>query len=139
MSETPTRPRQIEIIPPGGRAQPRAQVPALRPERQAAPPVPVPAWRKMLAHVPGVPTALGLWFFLADEQAPDGRRFAVMASIAYVLMPIEALLIFLRPLGLADDAAVLSGLLMFATSPQMEPYRQAGRAWLRGEAVAKQG
>lgn len=91
--------------------------------------------RSLISYIPGVSGAAGLWLFLRDPQAPIRLRLSIVASIIYILSPIDLIPeMFLGPLGLVDDSAVAMGLIAFIFSKAMKPYRQQARARLRGEA-----
>jgi uncharacterized membrane protein YkvA (DUF1232 family) len=134
-------PQRVEVIAPGegprfepedadvvpaevGRARPRGRQPAWSP------------LRRLLAHVPGVPTLVGLWAYLHHDEAPLQHKLCIAMAAAYVVWPRD-LLPELR-LGLfrgnIDDAAVVIGLITFIGSERLAPYRKRAKAWLRGEA-----
>jgi len=88
----------------------------------------------MLAHVPGVPTAVGLWLYLMDDEAPDLHRLLILLAILYLLDPIDIIPDFMGLFGFADDAAVALFVVKFIGSKTLEPYRFRARKLLRGEA-----
>ena len=134
MNGRPRKPR-MEIIPPAGDGATNA------------PPAPCPgrgrsgrsaggrALGSLLALIPGVPTLVGLFFYLMDEEAPVRHRLAIAASFFYVIYPFDAIkdfwIIHFIPIGYADDLAVLVGLIMFLGSKNLDPYRERARRWLR--------
>ncbi|MCL5269698.1 MAG: DUF1232 domain-containing protein [bacterium] len=126
---------RIEIIPPPGRgpegATPTPNLPARRTQAPAAPrPKGI---RSALSWLPGAPTAVGLWFYMSDPDAPPGHRLAILLSLVYLLAPTDFIPDFLLlPFGYADDAAVFMGLLKFLGSRHLDPYRNLARQWLRG-------
>ena len=88
----------------------------------------------MLRLIPGATTALALWCYLMDEDAPAGHRLAILLSVLYLATPFDFVPeAALGLLGLADDAAVFMGLLSFVGSSALRPYRTQARRWLRGE------
>lgn len=94
----------------------------------------LPTARGLLAWIPGIPGFVGLWLYLLDDDMPLKHRLSIFFSIVYLIMPADFLPeMLLGPLGLVDDAAVLSGLIAFAASATMRSFRAQARKLLRGE------
>ncbi len=137
MRSLPRKPR-MEVIPPPGRGE-LVVAPApmavsgqgARSQKAAA----RPGMGSVLAYVPGVPTLVGLWFYLLDTDAPVKHRLAIMASMIYLVYPADAIadvFALLGGVGLVDDLAVFTGLAMFLGSKNLNPYREKARRWLKG-------
>lgn len=110
------------------------------------PPVPIPKsyderrvreefWPKLkraIARVPGLSDVLALYYYLNSDRAPLRHKISILATLAYFILPIDAIPDFLGPLGYTDDIAVALGLISFIGSDIMLPYRIYARRWLRG-------
>lgn len=136
-------PAHVEVIPPGegpefvtdgtepvvlpaehGRARPRAAQGSWSP------------MRRLLAHMPGVPTLVGLWSYFNHALTPFNHKLWIAAAAAYVVWPRD--LLPELPLGLIrgglDDVGVIVGLISFLGSERLAPYRLRARLWLKGRA-----
>lgn len=92
-----------------------------------------PKLKRVAAEVPGVSDLLALYYYMNSDQAPFQHKVAVVATLAYFIMPVDALPDFFGALGYTDDLAVALGLIRFIGSEKMQPYRKYARRWLKGE------
>ncbi len=76
---------------------------------------------------------LALWYYMNSERAPLRHKVSILATLAYFLVPLDAIPDILGPLGYTDDIAVALGLIGFIGSEVMHPYRLYARRWLKGE------
>lgn len=92
-----------------------------------------PKFKRVCARVPGAADILALYYYMASGMAPVKHKLAIVATLAYFIMPIDAIPDFLGPLGYTDDVAAAMGLIAFIGSGIMAPYRRHARKWLKGE------
>lgn len=145
MGEPTRHPSHVEVIPHDARegaslgrkgrdlARTEERIGGDRDRHQA--PSRRPRWGPLLVHVPGVKTALALWFYMMDEQADPKHRLAILASLIYLVVPFDLIhdvLVRLFGFGILDDIAVIFGLLQFLGSGNLAPYREQARRWLLG-------
>ncbi|MCY4541956.1 MAG: YkvA family protein [Rhodobacteraceae bacterium] len=55
--------------------------------------------------------ALKLYYCMADERTPLKHKSAIVASLGYLILPIDLIPDVLVGLGFTDDATVLAGLI----------------------------
>ncbi len=92
-----------------------------------------PKFKRICSRVPGAADILALYYYMASGAAPVKHKLSVVATLAYFIMPIDAIPDFLGPLGYTDDVAAAMGLIAFIGTGVMAPYRKHARKWLRGE------
>ncbi len=92
-----------------------------------------PKLKRVIAKVPGLADVLALYYYLNSERAPLRHKMSIVATLAYFILPIDAIPDFLGPLGYTDDIAVALGLISFIGSEVMYPYRMYARKWLKGQ------
>lgn len=66
-------------------------------------------WPKVRRHarrIPFLEEAVTAWFCARDPNTPSHVKAAVLAALAYLIVPLDALPDFLPGLGFADDAAM---------------------------------
>lgn len=51
--------------------------------------------------------------FLKDKSASKLKKLIMLAAIAYLLMPIDAIPIFFFPIGVMDDAVIMATVLWY--------------------------
>lgn len=93
-----------------------------------------PKLKRVIARVPGLADVLALWYYLNSDLAPLKHKVSILATLAYFILPIDAIPDVLGPLGYTDDIAVALGLIRFIGSEVMLPYRRYARLWLKGQA-----
>lgn len=95
-------------------------------------------WRKLrgvAAHVPFAEDAVAVYYCALDRATPIHVRGAIMAALAYFIMPADTLPDFMPVLGFTDDAAVLAATLKLVSTYVRPEHRQAARRAL-GETDA---
>lgn len=95
-----------------------------------------PKFKRVIAKVPGLADVLALYYYLNSDKAPLRHKVSIIATLAYFILPFDAIPDFLGVLGYTDDVAVALGLISFIGSEVMAPYRAYARKWLRGEVPA---
>ena len=103
-------------------------------------------WRKIArvgAALPFSRDLLAIYYCARDHKTPLEVRAAVLAALAYFVLPLDAIPDFLVGIGFADDAAVLFGTLKLVGSHVTDAHRAAAEAALdrivQGEAVGDAG
>jgi uncharacterized membrane protein YkvA (DUF1232 family) len=97
-------------------------------------------WQKLrgvAAHVPFAEDALAVYYCALDRATPFRVRGAIMAALAYFIMPVDALPDFMPLLGFTDDAAVLAATLQLVASHVLPEHREAARRALNDLDVAQ--
>ena len=56
--------------------------------------------------------ALLLWSLLKDPQTPIAHKVMIIAALGYLICPLDVIPDHLMPIGLIDDLAVLTSVLM---------------------------
>jgi uncharacterized membrane protein YkvA (DUF1232 family) len=87
-------------------------------------------WRKLrgaAAYVPFAEDAVAVYYCALDRNTPVHVRGAILAALAYFVVPVDTLPDFLPVLGFTDDAAVLAATLKLVTSHILPEHRQAAR------------
>lgn len=92
-----------------------------------------PKLKRVAGSVPGVADILALYYYMNSDLAPAKHKVSIVLTLAYFIMPLDALPDFIGALGYVDDVAVALGLIRFIGSGVMKPYRIHARKWLRGE------
>jgi len=64
----------------------------------------LPAW----AGCKVIRMALTLWYVLEDEDVPAWAKGAIVAALAYLILPLDAVPDFLPGIGFTDDVAALA-------------------------------
>jgi uncharacterized membrane protein YkvA (DUF1232 family) len=64
----------------------------------------LPAW----AGCGVIRRALTLWYVLDDDDVPAWAKAAVVAALAYLILPLDAVPDFLPGVGFTDDLAALA-------------------------------
>ncbi len=95
-------------------------------------------WRKLkgaAAHLPFAEDAVAIYYCALDRDTPMHVRGAILAALAYFILPADTLPDFMPVLGFTDDAAILAGTLKLVTAHLRPEHRQAARQAL-GELKA---
>lgn len=85
-------------------------------------------WRKLrqaAAHVPFAEDLLAAYYCAFDKTTPLHVKAALMAAIAYFVLPADSIPDVLPVLGFTDDAAVLVGTLKLVTNHIRPEHREA--------------
>jgi uncharacterized membrane protein YkvA (DUF1232 family) len=90
--------------------------------------------RRVMGKIPFANDLLATYFAAMDPKTPTYVRAALMAALAYFVMPIDLVPDFILAFGFGDDAAVLAAAIS-AMRPhiKMKHYDQATN-WIKGEA-----
>lgn len=92
-----------------------------------------PKLKRVVASVPGISNVYALYCYLKSGRASVRDKAAIVASLAYFLIPTDLIPDFIPGLGYVDDVAVAVGLIKFMGSQKLEPYRAYARLWLKGD------
>lgn len=66
-------------------------------------------WRKLsryAARIPFAEEAVAAWYCARDPRTPSQVKFAVLAALAYFIVPTDALPDIVPTFGFTDDAAI---------------------------------
>jgi len=86
--------------------------------------------RRIARHVPFAEDALAAYHCVRDPQTSARVKFILLAALAYLVLPVDAVPDILPILGFTDDAAVLAA-AMSAVRGEIRPeHREAARATL---------
>jgi uncharacterized membrane protein YkvA (DUF1232 family) len=92
-----------------------------------------PKFKRAVLSVPGLADVLALYYYMNSDRAPMQHKVSILATLAYFIMPLDAIPDFLGAMGYTDDVAVALGLIKFIGSDIMRPYRIYARRWLKSE------
>ena len=95
-------------------------------------------WQKLrrgAATLPFAEDLLAAYFCAFDRETPRQVQAALLAALAYFVVPLDALPDILPLLGFADDAAVLASALRMLTTHVRPEHRAAARAALERESA----
>jgi len=93
-----------------------------------------PKVRRTLGRVPFARDAVAAFFAARDPQTPTGVKAAVMAALAYFIVPFDMLPDFIAALGYTDDATVFYGAWRLL-APHLKPeHAEKARRFLLQEA-----
>ena len=90
-------------------------------------------WRKFGRYVARVPFAeelLTAYYCAFDRETPNHVRAALLAALAYFVMPLDAVPDVLPAIGFTDDAAVVIGAIKLVWDHIAPEHRAAARAAL---------
>jgi uncharacterized membrane protein YkvA (DUF1232 family) len=91
--------------------------------------------RGAAVHVPFAEDAVAIYYCALDRATPIHVRGAIMAALAYFILPVDTLPDFMPVLGFTDDAAVLAATLKLVAVHVRDEHRRAARRAL-GEIEA---
>jgi uncharacterized membrane protein YkvA (DUF1232 family) len=86
--------------------------------------------RGVAARLPFAEDLLSGYYCAFDRQTPVKVKAALLAALAYFVLPTDAVPDFVAALGYTDDAAVLAGTLRLVAAHLRPEHRQAARAAL---------
>lgn len=87
-------------------------------------------WKKLARAAGAIPfaeDAAAAYFCAADPDTPLRVRAALLAALAYFIVPTDMIPDFLAGLGYADDASVLAMALALVSSHMKPEHRDAAR------------
>jgi uncharacterized membrane protein YkvA (DUF1232 family) len=87
-------------------------------------------WRKIgrvAAEIPFAEDAFAAYYSAFDRKTPVRVRAAILAALAYFIVPADAIPDFFPALGYTDDAAVLAATLQLIASHILPEHREAAR------------
>jgi len=90
-------------------------------------------WKKFGRYVAVIPFAedlLAAYYCAFDRETPHKVRVVLIGTLAYFVVPADAIPDILPALGFTDDAAVLAGAIKFVSSHIKQVHREAARAKL---------
>lgn len=93
-------------------------------------------WRKLkrvAARLPFAEDLLAAYYCAFDRDTPRQVQAALLAALAYFILPFDFLPDVMPMLGFTDDAAVLAAALRLVASHVRPAHREAARAALERE------
>jgi uncharacterized membrane protein YkvA (DUF1232 family) len=90
-------------------------------------------WRKLGRYAAVIPFAedlLAAYYCAFDRETPHSVRAVLVGTLAYFVVPIDAVPDILPALGFTDDAAVLAGAIKFVAGHIKPVHREAARTKL---------
>jgi uncharacterized membrane protein YkvA (DUF1232 family) len=87
-------------------------------------------WRKLrrsVGRVPFVEEAVAAYFCAFDPQTPAHVRAALLAALAYFVLPFDAVPDFLAGIGFTDDATVLMATIAMVRAHISPAHRRAAK------------
>ncbi len=94
-----------------------------------------PKARRSLGRAPFLEDAIAAYYCASDPKTPARVRAAILAAIAYFIVPLDMIPDFIAGLGFTDDAAVLYAVLRTVSAHVSGRHRAkaaAAMARLRG-------
>lgn len=93
-------------------------------------------WPKIRRHarrIPFVEEAVTAWFCARDPKTPSHIKAVVLAALAYLVIPMDALPDFLPALGFLDDASVFWAVWQMLSNHITDEHRQKAAEALDAE------
>ena len=87
--------------------------------------------KKVSAKLPFTEDLLAAYYCAFDKQTPRHVQAALLAAIAYFILPFDFIPDMMPVLGFTDDAAVLATAIRLVASHITEDHRAAARAALK--------
>lgn len=87
-------------------------------------------WRKLqrfAAQLPFAEDLLTAYYCAFDRNTPNGVRAALLAALAYFVLPFDFMPDMLPIVGFTDDAAVIAGALRLIWTHIQPAHREAAR------------
>jgi len=94
-----------------------------------------PKFRKVAAQLPFAEDLVAAYFCAFDRNTPRHVQAALLAALAYFVMPFDVAPDVLLMVGFADDAAVLAGAVRLMSAYITPAHREAAQTMLKGEAA----
>lgn len=86
-----------------------------------------PKLKRALARVPFAEDLLAAYYCAFDRDTPRHVQAALIAALAYFVVPLDAIPDLMPALGFADDAAVLATAIRMVASHVTERHRTAAK------------
>jgi len=83
--------------------------------------------RPLAGSIPFAEDAIASYYCAFDKQTPSHVRGALIAALAYFIVPTDLLPDFLPALGFGDDAAVFAATLQLVSSHIKPEHREAAK------------
>ncbi len=90
--------------------------------------------RRFAGQIPFAKEAIAAWFCARDPATPSHVKAALVAALAYFVMPVDALPDFLPGLGFTDDAALFWAVWQLMKGYITEEHREKAARALDGDA-----
>jgi uncharacterized membrane protein YkvA (DUF1232 family) len=90
--------------------------------------------RRFAGQIPFAEEAVTAWFCARDPATPSHVRAALVAALAYFVIPMDALPDFLPALGFTDDAALFWAVWQMMKGYITEEHREKAAQALDGDA-----
>jgi len=87
--------------------------------------------KRLAARLPFAEDLLAAYYCAFDRNTPRHVQLALLAAIAYFILPFDAISDFLPVIGFTDDAAVLATAIRMVSSHIRPEHRDAARDSLR--------
>lgn len=95
-------------------------------------------WQKLrssLGRIPFADKIIAAYYAAIDPDTPFRSKAILMGSLAYFVMPVDAVPDFIALLGFTDDAAVLMLALRTVSTSMLPRHYDQARAWLSDNRV----
>lgn len=92
-----------------------------------------PTIRRVARNIPFAEDAVAAYYCAMDRETPTHVRAALLAALAYFVLPLDAMPDFLPILGFADDASILAAALANVRLHMKDRHREAARRTLEDE------
>ena len=89
--------------------------------------------RRSAARLPFVEDLLAAYYCAFDQNTPLQVKAALLAALAYFVLPVDFMPDIMPVLGFADDAAVLATALRMVAQHMRPEHRAAARAAIQRE------
>jgi uncharacterized membrane protein YkvA (DUF1232 family) len=86
-----------------------------------------PKLKRALIHVPFAEDLVAAYYCAFDRHTPRHVQAALLAALAYFVLPFDAIPDLMPALGFADDAAVLATAIRLVANHITERHRQAAK------------
>jgi uncharacterized membrane protein YkvA (DUF1232 family) len=86
-----------------------------------------PKLRRVLAEVPFAEDLVAAYYCAFDRDTPRHVQVALIAALAYFVLPFDAVADMMPVIGFADDAAVLATAIRFVAGHMHERHYAAAR------------
>jgi len=83
--------------------------------------------KRLAARLPFAEDLLAAYYCAFDRNTPRHVQLALLAAIAYFILPFDAISDFLPVIGFTDDAAVLATAIRLVSSHIRPDHREAAR------------
>jgi uncharacterized membrane protein YkvA (DUF1232 family) len=88
--------------------------------------------RRTLGRVPFVESAVAAWYCARDPATPKHVKAAIIAALAYFIVPLDAIPDVLVLFGYTDDAAVFWATWRHVSKYVSESHQAEARNYLKG-------